>query len=436
MSNQLPVAVLGYGVTGRSVVRHLRRCGRPVLVLDTRAAPADAGSLDFDCMWQVTRWPGLQVEYAVVSPGLSLDSCLVRSARAAGVILRSDIDLFFDAVRAPVIGITGTNGKSTVTALVGHILECGGFDTGVGGNLGDAALDLLDDRRDYYVLELSSFQLERSGALGVAAAVLLNVSQDHLDEHGDMASYTAAKQRIFDVAERCVFNRGDPATRPAGDAVSFGLDAPSRPKDWGVLEGDDGPQLGRGEDMLCAIGDLPLKGGHNVANMLAACALVDGLVKDATLVAGLATFAGLEHRFVEVAVVDGVVYVNDSKATNVGATAAALEGLDPVPRVILIGGGDAKGADLAPLADLLKSRVRHVVALGKDGAALTRVAADAGVEAELCDDIARAVARAAAVARPGDMVLLSPACSSLDMFENYADRGNQFARAVHRLEAS
>ncbi len=443
MNDSLPIAVLGFGVTGQSVARYLLAQQRRVVVLDTRASfldEVDPELVEFagaDFMWQVMGWPDLDVEYAVVSPGLSMDSCLVRSARTRGVILKSDIDLFIAEARAPVIGVTGTNGKSTVTELVGHIIQHSGLACGVGGNLGEAALGLLDPETAFYVLELSSFQLERSGELPLAAAVVLNVTQDHLDEHGDMASYAAAKKRIFTRADRCVFNRDDQTTKPDARAedevVSFGLDEPLRSNDWGVASHAGEEWLYCGSEKIIAVTDLPLEGGHNVANVLAACALAEGLVERDTLPAAIRSFSGLPHRFVEVASIGGVTYVNDSKATNVGATVAALEGLPAQNQIVLVGGGDAKGADLSPLAAVFQDRVRHVFTLGKDGDALASVAQAAGIGTTACTDVVDAVGRAAARAVAGDMVLLSPACSSLDMYESYAERGNQFADAVAAL---
>lgn len=217
------VAVLGFGVTGESVVRHLRRLGKEPVVLDTRPARAvEVAGVEF--IWDAVSWPKLEVDTAVVSPGLELDSCLVAGARAAGVELKSDIDLFFDAVQSPVVGITGTNGKSTVTSLAGHLLHSADISCGVGGNLGEAALDILDPDHECYVLELSSFQLERSAEHAYRAATVLNVSQDHLDKHLDMAAYTQSKHRIYADAESCVYNRADDLTVPAqiGGAMSFG----------------------------------------------------------------------------------------------------------------------------------------------------------------------------------------------------------------------
>ena len=435
-------AILGFGVTGESVLRHLLARGVDVVVLDTRPPrPTDFDGVRF--IWECTRWPELTVDYAVVSPGLSLEHCLVAGAADKHVVLRSDIDLFFDAVAAPVIGVTGTNGKSTVTSLAGQLLNHAGVSCGVGGNLGVAALDLLDPQHACYVLELSSFQLERSAEQPFQAAAVLNLTEDHLDKHGDMQRYTEAKHRIFSRARRCVYNRHDALTRPklATAAVSFGLDVPPTPQDWGVLQGSgstpgtDAPRaLVHGEQVLCMAQELPLTGAHNELNVLAACALVDDYLSLAQMRDGLAAFSGLPHRFEVVGEVDGAVYINDSKATNLGATMAALSGMPCAQQVILIAGGDAKGVDLSPLAEALSGRVRQVLSIGTDGPAIGQVAVAAGVAHQACVTLSEAVSAARQLARPGDSVLLSPACASLDMFDNYMQRGEQFAAAVQMLQ--
>lgn len=428
------VAVLGFGVTGESVVRHLLRQGMEPVVLDTRPARAVPFS-GVEFHWEAERWPGLDVSRAVVSPGLDLDACLVAGARDAGVQLLSDIDLFFDAVDVPVIGITGTNGKSTVTSLTGHLLNYAGKSCGVGGNLGEAALDIIDDDHECYVLELSSFQLERSAEHPFHAATILNVSEDHLDKHSDMADYTASKQRIYVASGYCVYNRDDGLTRPAADApaVSFGPDEPPGAEHWGLREDAGARYLSRGHDLVCAAQALPLAGAHNEQNALAACALVRGWVSDETLAPALASFKGLPHRFETVARLQGVTFVNDSKATNLGATVAALAGMPADNQVVLIAGGDAKGVDLSPLAVLFAGRVKYLVTLGMDGPQLMDIAATAGVDAEASQTMPDAVAAAWRAASPQDTVLLSPACASLDMFDNFAARGAAFSSAVRGL---
>ncbi len=431
-------AVLGFGVTGQSVARHCLRQGTIPVVLDTRPQrPVATEFADLDIRWSQTAWPDLAVGQAVLSPGLSLDSCLVKGAREAGVKLVSDIDLFFIDLPegAEVIGVTGTNGKSTVTAWAGHVLNAAGVDCAVGGNLGDAALDVLQRQCGTYVLELSSFQLERSADLPLAAATVLNVTEDHLDMHGDMAAYQASKHRIYAAAGRIVYSRDCTLTMPAEpeNAVSFGLGKPPREQDWGISEINGRAQLCRGMMPVMPADELPLPGDHNLLNALAVCALVEQWVDPSALPAALRSYAGLAHRFEMVAEYLGVQYVNDSKATNLGAAMAALEGLPTKDQVVLIAGGDPKGVDLTPLAGLFPGRVKHVVCLGMAAPELAELAQSVGISHALCTDMAAAVAESARVAVNGDLVLLSPACASLDMFSSYSERGDQFAAAARAL---
>ncbi|MCR9261517.1 MAG: UDP-N-acetylmuramoyl-L-alanine--D-glutamate ligase [Pseudomonadaceae bacterium] len=434
------VAVLGYGVTGESVTRFLLDRNISVSVYDTRA-PRDISHCPVEIQWQTSRWPeaGLvnPVDCAIVSPGLDMDACLIQSARAAGVSLYSDIDLFFAAIDGPVIGITGTNGKSTVTSLVGHLINAVGHTCGVGGNLGAAALSIIDPDNECYVLELSSFQLERSLLHAYSASTVLNLSEDHLDKHTDMQAYTASKHRIYANSKTCIYNRADPLTLPntGGRLVSFGQDEPPGADDWGIRISADQRFIAKGEMLVCPVSQLPLAGEHNEQNVLAACALTQDWVELSMLSQALASFQGLAHRFEQVAEVGGVNYINDSKATNLGATMAALVGMSADKHVVLIAGGDAKGVDLAPLSTLLETRVNHLVALGQDGPQLLQLAEAVGVTGTLVATMQDAVEESRRVARQGDTVLLSPACASLDMFASYVDRGEQFVRAVRNLDA-
>jgi len=435
------VAVLGYGVTGESVVQFLLDRNIRVAVYDTRA-PRKIDNCPVEIQWQTSHWPtaagqGETVDCAIVSPGLDMDACLLQSARAAGVTLYSDIDLFFAAVDAPVIGVTGTNGKSTVTSLVGHLINAVGHSCGVGGNLGVAALGIIDPEHECYVLELSSFQLERSLLHPYAASTVLNLSEDHLDKHVDMQAYAASKHRIYANSATCIYNRADPLTLPHAGAgvVSFGLDEPPGPDDWGIRISAEQRFIAKGEMLICPVSQLPLAGEHNEQNVLAACALTRDWVDLGRLTQALASFRGLAHRFEQIAEIGGVNYINDSKATNLGATMAALVGMSAGKQVVLIAGGDAKGVDLAPLSALLESRVNHLVALGQDGPQLLRLAESVGVPGTLVATMEEAVEESHRVARQGDTVLLSPACASLDMFISYVDRGEQFVRAVRKLDS-
>jgi UDP-N-acetylmuramoylalanine--D-glutamate ligase len=439
-------AIIGLGITGVSCLRYLYG-GDELVVLDTRAQPPNAAAArrefpDVEYRFDVQRYDYAGVDRVVVSPGVDLGSCLVEAARKQGVELVSDIDLFCQAAQAPIIAITGTNGKSTVTSLVGHLLEALGNSPGVGGNLGQPALGLLDEARDSYVIELSSFQLERLGRHHFHAATILNVSEDHLDRHGSLAAYQASKQRIYRDCRLVVANRMDSRTLPDSSIeaeaegerqlVSFGLDAPGS-NDWGIVEGC----LSRGVDSVLAVEELPITGLHNALNVQAAFALVwsDGV--DIRVLAEAARgFTGLPHRCERVAEVDGVTYIDDSKATNVGATLAALHGLgnSVQPNLVLIAGGEGKDADFAPLREAVRRFVRHVILLGVDAAAV-EAALSSVVPVSHVESLAAAVAYASSIANQGDLVLLSPACASFDMFENFSDRGECFAAAVRELAA-
>lgn len=450
------IAIVGAGVTGCSAARYVAQCGARPVLLDTRPAAPPAASAALadlpdsaELHWHVQRWPQLDVRLAIVSPGLPLDSCLLRGAKQAGVALYSDIDVFFAAVDDPVIGVTGTNGKSTVTALAGHLLNQLGVSTGVGGNLGDAALDIIRPEHQCYVLELSSFQLERSQQHEFYRSVILNISEDHLDHHGSLRAYIDAKQNIYHRALGCIVNREAEHCWPLTGRVraTYGRKPPPADDDWGIVTAAAQRWLCRGDEKLVNMTQLPLSGSHNEENMLAACALVYDLLSESSPAVGhqqkplsaaqwtqaLATFAGLPHRFEYVAERAGVRYINDSKATNLGATLAALSGLPLDNRVILVAGGDAKGVDLSPLQSVLPDRVKLLLVLGAAASHLAGIAEHAGVTWQHCHDIEQCVVLAAAAASPGDCVLLSPACSSLDMFSSFADRGNRFAAAARAL---
>lgn len=431
--------VLGLGATGYSCIRHLAGRDR-VLAFDTRRHPPFLDAVRHDHP-EVAILSGRDWRRAlssahrlVVSPGIALDHCLVSSARAAGVALASDIELFLEAVRtegspAPVIGVTGTNGKSTVAALVGELLAASGADIGVGGNLGTPALDLLAEGRDGYVLELSSFQLERLQRPGLAVASVLNVSPDHLDRYPSLDSYAASKRRIYAGAEWTVYDGRDPRTAPAADMAAIALHEHPR---W-RLDGED--LVIDGHRLPAAI--LSLKGRHNHCNALAAAAIAHQAGTDAVAQADtLTAFRGLPHRSATVAEIDGAAYVDDSKATNVGACLAALEGFgNGMANIVLIAGGDAKGASFGALADAVGRHVSRLVLLGRDA---DRLAQALGHVAEVvpASDMRAAVRLAQERARPGDIVLLSPACASFDMYANFQARGDDFAAAVRALAGS
>ena len=433
------VLVVGLGETGLSCVRHLAAQGHRVTVVDDREAPAHRLDLRREFP-QVPLHAGRfdrrllsGHDLVVISPGVPRDQALVREALEAGMEVIGDIELFARTAAAPVLAITGSNGKSTVTRLAGEMCAAAGLDTAVGGNIGVPALSLL--RRpepEAYVLELSSFQLESTFSLNARAATVLNVSADHMDRYAGLDAYTAAKARIFDGDGRMVLNADDPQVmrlaRPGRETVRFGLGPPATPGDYGLDHKDGEPWLLRGGQALMPARELALPGRHNLANVLAAMALVESLgVEPGAMVAAARRFRGLPHRMQPVAEHGGVLWIDDSKATNVGATVAALEGMERP--VILIAGGDGKAADFSPLREPVRRRVRRLILMGQDAPRLESLLAPV-VDTERAADMVQAVQRAAAAARPGEAVLLSPACASFDMYTGFEHRGRVFAQAV------
>jgi UDP-N-acetylmuramoylalanine--D-glutamate ligase len=355
-------------------------------------------------------------------------------ARRRGLPVIGDVELFARAANAPVVAVTGSNGKSTVTTLAARMLEAEGLLAPAGGNLGPPALDLLDGAADAYVLEISSFQMETTESLRPFAAAVLNVSADHLDRHGTLEHYAYLKERLLAPAERAVYNADDPVVAAMGKrhahAIPFSVAQPLE-RGYSIVERDGRRWLARDREPVIAADELALRGTHNEANVLAALALTADLVHDGNgALEVLRTFAGLPHRCQTVAERRGVVYVDDSKGTNVGATLAALQGLHGP--LVLIAGGLAKGQDLAPLAAACRGKVRAAVLIGTAAPELETILGSECVTAR-ASSMAEAVARAAALAQRGDTVLLSPACASQDMFRDYRDRGEQFARAAREL---
>lgn len=431
--------IFGLGATGLSCARFLHREGRRFTVIDTRSAPPELAALQRE-MPEVAVFAGDIPDAIVtrggewvVSPGIALEDPLVERAVAAGAEVIGDIDLFMRAARAPVVGITGSNAKSTVTALLGEMALEAGLNVGVGGNLGTPALDLLAEERELYVLELSSFQLERAGDLGLAVATVLNVSADHLDRHGTLPRYHQAKHRIFRGCHKAVINRDDPLTLPllAADVpvISWRLREPEL-GGFGLRLLDGVETLCFGFEALLPVTALGIKGRHNVANALAAFALgrAAGLPLD-PMVAAAQRFPGLPHRCQLVAEAGGIRFVNDSKGTNVGATVAALEGLASKGNVVLIAGGVGKGQDFRQLRNALQAHCKALVLIG-EAAAEIETAVDDVVSLQHATDMSDAVARATGLAGTGDVVLLSPACASFDMFSGYPARGEAFVAAV------
>ena len=432
--------VVGLGKTGLSIVRHLRAQGVSVAVTDTRVQPPALAQLRALAPEIQVSTGGLDesllagANAIVVSPGVAPSGPFFERARAQGLPLIGDVELFARAARADIVGITGTNGKSTVTTLVGRMAQRAGRRTRVGGNLGEPALELLDPAAELYVLELSSYQIDTTESLQLIAATVLNITPDHLDRYGTLERYAAAKSRIFRRCATAVLNADDPRvlamSGQAANELRFSLNA-DRDAHYTLRSRAGEPWLARREEWLLPLAAMQLTGRHNAANALAALALGEalGLSRD-TMLAELREFAGLAHRMTLVAEIGGVRYIDDSKGTNLGATEAALDGLDGP--LLLIAGGEGKGQDFRSLASSVRGKVRHTLLIGRDarqlGAALHGVC-----RIDYCDTLEAAVSAAAALARTGDTVLLSPACASLDMFRDYAHRGEVFAAAVQAL---
>ncbi|WP_312481743.1 UDP-N-acetylmuramoyl-L-alanine--D-glutamate ligase [Stutzerimonas nitrititolerans] len=437
--------VVGLGKSGMSVVRHLARRGQPFAVVDTRANPPELATLQAQYPEIEVRCGEMDVDFLcraselLVSPGLAVSTPALQAAAARGVKLSGDIELFAREARAPIVAITGSNAKSTVTTLVGEMAQAAGRKVAVGGNLGTPALDLLNDDVELYVLELSSFQLETTEQLNAEVATCLNVSEDHMDRYAGLPAYHQAKHRIFRGARQVVVNRDDRLSRPlVGEEVpvwSFGLGKPDF-KGFGLIEENGEKHLAFQFEVLMPARELKMRGAHNQSNALAALALGHAVgLPFAAMLQTLRTFAGLPHRCQWVGERAAVSYYDDSKATNVGAALAAIGGLgaDIDGKLVLIAGGDGKGADFSALREPIARYCREVILLGRDAGRLASVLQDA-VALKRVQGLEEAVQRAAECALPGDAVLLSPACASLDMFRNFEERGRLFAAAVEALK--
>ena len=441
------VLVLGLGDTGISCLRWLARRGAVLSAADTRAAPPQLAQLQ-DELPQVAVHLGpftaaafADADLVVASPGVALAEPEVQAALKRGIPVVGDIELFAQhkPAQAKVIAITGANGKSTVTMLVGEMCRQAGLKTVVAGNIGLPVLDALEaDAADVYVLELSSFQLETTLSLAADAATVLNVTEDHMDRYAGMAEYAAAKARVFQGNGVQVLNRDDEWSRGMAlsgrRVVSFGTAAPSTPDDFGLIARSGRLWLAQGATELLEVAEMRIAGRHNAANALAALALCRAIGLDyAPLLQALREFKGLPHRVEWVAEVGGVNYYDDSKGTNVGATCAALAGMPC--KVVLIAGGDGKGQDFAPLRAPVLRNARAVVLIGRDAPLIESVLAGGEVPLLRAADMQQAVYQAAAAAQPGDAVLLSPACASWDMYRNYVHRAEAFIAAVKKLGA-
>ncbi len=435
--------VVGLGRTGLSCARYLRARGIDFAVTDNRATPPEAAALaklapDVDARFGAFDSALLEgASQIVVSPGVSVREPFVMEAIANGLPVLGDIELFAREARAPIAAITGTNGKSTVTTLVARMGQASGRRTIAGGNLGRPALDLLeDDAPELYVLELSSFQLETTHSLRARAACVLNVTSDHMDRYDSIEDYAAAKARILAAAEFAVLNLDDAFVRsmPVGAARALRFASAAQPQaDYYLNKKDDDLLLTRRGEGLVRMSELKIAGLHNALNALASLAMAEALgLELRSCVEALRTFEGLPHRSQWVAEIGNVRFVDDSKGTNVGATLAAVAGMPG--SLVLIAGGQGKGQDFSPLADAFRNKVRHVVLIGQDAKLLANVLTGVATY-EFATDMHDAVERAAAAAQPSETVLLSPACASLDMFRDYAHRGEEFAREVRRLQA-
>lgn len=438
------VLVAGLGVTGLSCARFLARKGQSFMLMDSRAQPPglEAFKAEFpNVPCHTGSWDGEvlnSVDEILLSPGIAKATPEFVAAAEQGVRIRGDIDLFAEHRKAPLVAITGSNGKSTVTTLLGEMAAANGTRVAIGGNLGTAALDLLDDEVELYVLELSSFQLETTHNLNAEAVTLLNISEDHMDRYDDKLGYLRAKQRIFQGAKAVAVNDDEVLSAPMANIdmklIRFGLQTQDLHK-FSVLEKGDSSYLVKGFDELLAVDELGMKGRHNVSNALAALALGSavGLRTDAMLQA-LRSFKGLSHRCELVRQLDGVSYINDSKGTNTGAAQVAIDSMGEQARggVVWLAGGEAKGADMSVLKPSLAKHVKAAVLIGRDADLIAEQFED-DARVLRADSMASAVGQARSLAAAGDVVLLSPACASFDMFANYEARGEAFVTAVQAL---
>ncbi|MTI64316.1 MAG: UDP-N-acetylmuramoyl-L-alanine--D-glutamate ligase [Methylophaga sp.] len=437
--------IVGLGQTGLSCARFLADRALSVAVMDTREQPPALSLLQQDYPQVLIKTGGLdsdwllQADLIILSPGVDPRLPEIRAAREAGIEMIGDIELFARYVDAPVVAITGSNGKSTVTTLLALMAQIAGKDIRIGGNLGTPALDLLSDKApDFYILELSSFQLETVCSLNAFAAVILNVSPDHLDRYDSVEDYQRAKQKIFNGDGVMVINRDDPVVSAMAEEsriqIGFSLHK-TEGVDFGLMQKDGQRWLAEGNEPLLAVNNMKMVGTHNLANALAALALGSAMALPMpAMLSALQEFKGLPHRCRLVRELDGVRWFNDSKATNIGACVAAITGLADAGPVVLIAGGVGKGQNFAELTDTLKKAVRAVVLMGEDADKIAAIV-PAEVKTLMAADMNDAVRLARQAAEKGDSVLLSPACASFDMFSGYAERGDKFEQAVRALAA-
>lgn len=440
MGNDLKI-IIGLGKTGLSCIRYLARNNHNLAVIDSRTNPPGLQELQKNFP-KIPIYLGdfhetilQQASEIIISPGVALSEPSISGCIKQGIKVIGDIELFAGATKTPIVAITGSNGKSTVTSLVGAMLKKSGKKVGIGGNLGTPALDLLEQNADFYVLELSSFQLESTYSLQAAASVVLNISPDHMDRYHDLNEYLKAKQRIYSGCLAAIINRDDPlsyqnVTLPK-KVIGFGITQPQN-EDFGFANG----YLMQGNKKLLAGSSLKIKGQHNIANALAALALGHAIdLPMEKMVLALQEFPGLSHRCEWVAKINNVDWYNDSKGTNVGATKSAIEGLGSNidGKIILIAGGQGKGADFSPLRQTIAKHARSVILIGKDAPLIAKELDDKASKLLYATSMREAVAICAAEAKPQDAVLLSPACASFDMFNNFEHRGEIFIQEVKKL---
>lgn len=449
-SDNCLTVIVGLGGTGLSCAKYFASIGEKFKVVDSRKNPPGLMELE-ELMPDVEIELGefsadtfLRAKQLVVSPGLSLRTKEIVAAQEAGVPITGDIDIFSKQAGAPIVAITGSNGKSTVVAMLAEILKTARINFGLGGNLDGEnykpALDLLrEEKKDLYLLELSSFQLETTSSLNAEVVSILNLSEDHMDRYGSLEEYAQAKQRIFNGCKRLVINRDDRYSFPSSElnvpVLDFGFSRPGV-NGLGLLDDGGDQYLAYQYEKIVSVNDLKVFGQHNIANVLAAIALAMAVDVDLKHIRKAITeFSGLPHRCQWVANIDGVEFYNDSKGTNVGATVAAIEGLGQriQGHIILIAGGVGKGADFSPMVSAINKWGKEVVLIGE---AAAEIAAHCNEDIKTCfaDDMQAAVELGLQHAVTGDAVLLSPACASFDMFENFQDRGHVFVQCVEKLQ--
>lgn len=437
--------IVGLGKTGLSVANYFQRENIPFAVNDTRDNPPNLdefkklhpeikislGGYDENLL--------LNADEIILSPGLPLKEPIIQRCIAKNISVIGDIELFSRSAKGKIAAITGSNGKSTVTSLLGEMAKACGINVRVGGNLGTPALDLLiNGEAELYVLEMSSFQLETTFSLVSNCAVILNISPDHMDRYDSFDDYAAAKHRIYTGAEIIIWNLDDIATKPSFDPefqITFGLSEPLHEKRFGLSKKSNQTFLAYQDELLINVNDVALKGSHNWSNVLAALAMgkaldlpLEGMLK------AVRTYQGLPHRCELIKTIDGVQYINDSKGTNIGASISALKGIGESisGKIIWIGGGQGKGADFSEIAPALAKYANFAILIGEDAGKIN-TAISSTTKTEKTSSLQLAIEKAKQLAKPGDAVLLSPACASFDMFNNFEHRGEMFAKFVKEL---